>query len=355
VTAPSCFAFDPSGPVLVIHDGKEVLVHGKDEAPLWRKELAGEILGLAATGDAVVTLEAGGKISWWSKASGAPLGTVTTGAAAFALVSARSAAVCLAVLPGGVEVAELGKEIRSIPFLGPVTAAALRDDGAQIAVGSEDGEVAIVAGDGAPVGKSKLDGAVRSLCWSPAGFWIATAGERIVRVEPGGGPPRPITRAGGFKPDCLATSSDGALFAMRLDENLCMAYGYPPGVQLRYLGREITGLAFGPPRRLGVGLRGGDGNVADIGDGQLYRTDTFPGRTHNSWLVEIGIHPSAAPPAGAAPAPVAAPAPPAGAPQTDAGPGSTPLAQGPSENRKLILWGLALVAIVILASIVLGR
>jgi hypothetical protein len=334
--------------VLVVYDGKEVLVHGKDEAPLWRKTLAGEIIGLAAIKDAVVTLEAGGKISWWSRGSGEPLGTVTTGESAFALISARSAAVCVSVLPGGVEIAERGKELRSIPFPGTVTTAALRDDGAEIALGNTDGDVTIVTREGAPVATSKLEGAVASLCWSPAGFWIATAGERIVRIDPTGGPPRPITRAGGFKPDCLATSSDGALFAMRLDEHMLMSYGYPPGeqvVQLRYMEREITGLAFGPPRRLGVGLRGGDGNVADIRDGQLYRTDTFPGRKHNSWLVGININPSAAPPVAGG----------AAAPQTDAEPASAPLAQGPSENRKLVLWAIALVVIIALASVVLGR
>jgi WD40 repeat protein len=312
VTTANRFAFHPSGRVLVVFDGKELLVHGKEEAPQWKRQMEGDLLGLAAFGEAVVTLEAGGKITWWSAAKGDPLGSVSTGANVFALASARGVAACLAVMPGGVEVAEQGKELRSLPFPGNVTAAALRDDGGRIAVGCEDGTVTIVTADGAPVGTSKLDGAVASLCWSPAGFWIATWGERIVRVDADGGPPKPITRAGGMAPDCVCASSDGTLFAMRLGPQMMMSYGYPPGaqvVQLQYYEREIAGIAFGPGRRLGVGLLGGDGNVADIPGGKLYRTDTFPGRTHNRWLVNMNIDPSAAPPAAAPVTPPADPTP----------------------------------------------
>ncbi len=338
---PNRFAFHPTGSVLVVFDGTEVLVHGKEEAPLWKKQLDGDVLGLAAAGDVVVTLEAGGKLSWWSAAAGEPLGSVTTGAGVVALASARSVPVCLAVLPGGVEVAEQGRELRSIPFPGTVTAAALRDDGARIIVGAEDGAVTIVTRDGEPVGTSQLDGRVASLCWCPAGFWIATSGERIVRVDADGGPPKPITRAREMTPDCLSASADGTLFAIRVSPSMMMAYGYPPReqvVQLNYADREITGVAFGPGRRLGVGLLGGDGNVADIPAGQLYRTDTFPGRKHNSWVLGVNIAPAAAPPAPGARA--AAPAP--------SRPAAPPLAE-PAAGRSPSLWvGVAIVVVVAL-------
>jgi WD40 repeat protein len=342
VTTANRFAFHPSGRVLVVFDGKELLVHGKEEAPLWKRQMEGDILGIAAFGDAVVTLEAGGKISWWSAANGDPLGSATTGGNVLALASARGAAACLAVLPGGVEIAEQGKELRSLPFPGNTTAAALRDDGSRIAVGSEDGAVTIVTADGTPVGTSKLDGAVTSLCWTPAGFWIATWGERIVRVDADGGPPKPITRAGGMAPDCVCASSDGTLFAMRLDARTMMSYGYPPGaqvVQLQYFDREVAGVAFGPGRRLGVGLLGGDGNVADIPSGQLYRTDTFPGRKHNSWLVNMNIDPSAAPTA----SPPAAAASPRAAPSPDA---SALAAAPPARNLRRVLAVVAILVVI---------
>src|SRR5579871_1216260 len=64
VGTPNRFAFSASGYVLVLFDGKELLVYG-DGDPRWRKELEAEPIGLAATADVVVTLEAGGRISWW--------------------------------------------------------------------------------------------------------------------------------------------------------------------------------------------------------------------------------------------------------------------------------------------------
>jgi hypothetical protein len=359
VTAASCFAYEPSGRVIVVFDGKEVLVHGGgDESPQWRKELEADILGLAAKGDVVVTLEAGGRISWWGAASGEPLGSVTSGEQAFALAAARNAAVFLAVLPGGVEIVEQGKLVRSIPFRGPVTAAAFRDDGDRIAVGSEDGEVAIVTRDGTPVGTSKLDGPVSSLCFCPAGFWIATWGERMVRVEAEGGPPKPITRAGGMAPDWVCTSSDGSLFAMRVKPRMVMAYGYPPGeqvVQLDYFDRQVAGLAFGPGRRLGVGLVGGDGNIADIPAGQLLRTDTFPGRKHNSWMLGMNIDPSAAPKAAPVPAPETRPEPPARPQGRAPRPDSEPPAVVPASSQFPWVWVGAAIAVLLAIVVAMTR
>jgi hypothetical protein len=343
VGTPNRFAFSASGYVLAVFDGKELLVYA-DGDPCWRKELGAEPLGLAATADVVVTLEAGGRISWWRVQDGELLGSVDTGENALALVSARSAPVCAAVLPGGVEIVEQGKDLHSIPFRGPVTAAALRDDGARIAVGSEDGEVAIVTRRGERVGTSKLDGAVSSLCWTPAGFWIATAGELVMRVDSNGGPPERITRAGGMAPDCVCASADGALFAIRVKPEMMMSYGYPPEeqvVQLRYMEREIAGVAFGHGRLLGVGLLGGDGNIVDIPAGQLLRTETFAGRKHNSWLVGVNIQPENAPKT-APPAPEPALEPPAEDP-----PAYDPPAVDPPPKPFPVAWLVAVIVAII--------
>jgi WD40 repeat protein len=337
------FAFSGSGYVLALFDGNELLVYS-DGDPRWRKDLAAEPIGLAATADVVVTLEAGGKISWWRVRDGELIGSADTGENALALVSARSAAVCAAVLPGGVEIAELSKDLRSIPFRGPVTAAALSDDGARIAVGSEDGEVAIVTRRGEPIGTSKLDAAVSSLCWTPAGFWIATAGDRVMRVNAKGGPAERITRAGGMAPDCACASADGALFAIRVKPDMMMSYGYPPDqqvVQLHYYEREIAGVSFGHGRLLGVGLLGGDGNIVDIPAGQLLRTETFSGRKHNSWLVGVNIQPGNAPKA-APSAPAAEPEPPAEDP-----PAEDPPAVDPPPKPFPVAWLLAVIVAIV--------
>ena len=81
---------------------------------------------------------------------------------------------------------------------------------------------------------------------------------------------------------------------------------------------EIAGVAFGPGRLLGVGLASGDGNIVDIPAKQLRRTDTFPEREHNRWMVKVVIEPDLLPPE--APRKPAAPM----APETEDAPGRSP-------------------------------
>jgi len=312
-------AYDAAGAVLVLCDGRQILVHGgRDESPLWKVDLLSDPVGLAAVGGTVVTLEASGTLSFWSADQGAPLGTLLVGGlvgglvgdpvegAPTALAAARDRALFAAVLPGGVAVVERDGEPRVIPCEG-ATAAAFTADGARLAVGSASGEIRILTAGGDPVGSARLDGPVASLCWFPAGtgMWLATSGDRVLRLGPEGGTPEHVTRARDMTPDCLSASADGSMFAVRLTAGLMMAFAYPSRetvVQLDYTARTITGVAFGPGRRLGVALAGGDGNFVDIPGGQLLRTDTFPGRTHNRWLVGVVIEPSRLAPAPAQPA-----------------------------------------------------
>src|SRR6202012_156020 len=114
--------------------------------------------------------------------------------------------------------------------------------------------------------------------------WVATSGDRVLRVPATGGEPEHITRARDMEVDCASASTDGGMLAFRLNDTTLMALTYPArekAVQLIYGDRKVRRLAFGKGPRLGVGLVGGDGNIADIPRGGLFRTDTFPGRTHN--------------------------------------------------------------------------
>jgi hypothetical protein len=158
--------------------------------------------------------------------------------------------------------------------------------------------VRIVSAEGDAVGARKLEAAVTSLCFNPAGFWIATSGDCVFRVAENGATSEQITRAEGATPDCVCASTDGSMLAMRLNDTLVIALALPSRdtvVQLGYMDRKVAGVAFGPGRLLGIGLLGGDGNVVDIPAKQLRRTDTFEGRPHNSWLVNTVIKPEALP------------------------------------------------------------
>jgi hypothetical protein len=343
---PNLCAFDARGRVLVVFDGREMRVHGgSDEAPLWMRTLDGDPVGVAA-GDTVVSLDTSGKIRWWSVAGGEPVGEAQVSGAPVALAAARYHGACAAVVPDGAMVFAGGTPPRTVPLAG-ASAAAFTDDGARLAIGSQSGEVQIVATFGEPVGTCKLEEGVTSLCWSAAGFWIATSGDRVLRIPPDGGAAEHITRAGGMAPDCASASADGCMFAVRLTDDIAMALAYPSRetvVQLRYIERKVGGVAFGPAHLLGVSLVGGDGNIVDIPNEQLRRTDTFPGRTHNRWMVSTNIAPSALPPGHL------------GRPQGAPSPGGhpPPMAQAaPASASRLGIWlglGATLVVIAIILS-----
>ncbi|APR84836.1 Hypothetical protein A7982_10185 [Minicystis rosea] len=304
--SPNLCAYDAAGRVLVIADGRQVLVHGgADEAPLWKCDLAADPVGFAAAGDLVVTLDDAGKLSFWNMMSGELLGAIDVPGPPRALVSARNRPLFAAVGSDGITLVERNTPSRALP-LTDATAAALTDDGARVAIGDAAGTVHILSASGEAVGTSKLDGAVTSLCFSAKGFWIATSGDRVLRVPFDGGEPEHITRAGDMAPDCASASTDGSLFAVRLSPTLVMALAYPSretAVQLRYFDRQAAGVAFGKGHRLGVALAGGDGNFVDIPNEALLRTDTFPGRTHNRWMVGTVIKSQGGAPEAPRPAP----------------------------------------------------
>lgn len=297
---PNLFAYDPIGSVLVVFDDHEVLVHrGADEAPKWRHRVDGDLVGLGAGGDAVITLENKGKITFWSGADGVVLETIALGKEATSLAVTRNGSKCAVVVADAVAIVCRETAPLELPAAG-ATAAAWSRDGARLAIGDADGTVRILSAAGEAVGATRLEEPVTSLCFSPAGFWIATAGDRVFRVAEDGSGVEQITRAGGMTPDCVCASTDGSMFAVRLSETVMIALAYPSretAVQLTYMDRAIVGVAFGPDRLLGVGLRGGDGNIVDIPEKQLRRTDTFEGRTHNRWLVSTVIKPEVLPPA----------------------------------------------------------
>ena len=297
---PNLFAYDPIGSVLVVADDREVLVHrGADEAPKWKHRVDGDLVGLGAGGDTVITLENKGNITFFRGADGVVLEAIALAKEATSLAVTRNGSKCAVVVIDAVTIVCRDTVPIELPAAG-ATAAAWSRDGARLAVGDASGTVRILSAAGEELGATRLEEPVASLCFSPAGFWIATGGDRVFRVAEDGSSVEQITRAGGMKPDCVCASTDGSMFAVRLSDTVMIALALPSretAVQLIYVERTIAGVAFGPDRLLGVGLAGGDGNIVDIQEKQLRRTDTFEGRPHNRWLVTTVIKPEVLPPA----------------------------------------------------------
>ncbi|MEP7122643.1 MAG: WD40 repeat domain-containing protein [Byssovorax sp.] len=295
---PNLFAYDPIGSVLVVIDEREVLVHrGADEAPKWKRRADGDLVGLGAGGDTVITLENKGKLTFFGGADGAVIEAVELGKEALSLAVTRNGSKCAVVVTDAVSIVCRETAPVEIAAAG-ATAAAWSRDGARLAVGHASGTVRIFSAAGEEVGATRLEEPVTSLCFSPAGFWLATGGDRVFRVAEDGSSVEQITRAGGMKPDCVCASTDGSMLAVRLSDTVMIALALPSRetvVQLSYMERTIAGVAFGPDRLLGVGLVGGDGNIVDVQEKQLRRTDTFEGRAHNRWLVSTVIKPEVLP------------------------------------------------------------
>lgn len=306
-------ACDPESGALVLCDDLELLVHGAGEEPLWRATLEAPIVGVGAGGGHVVSLDASGRVAWW-QAGGARAATHAVPDEPLGLAVSRDGERALVLLRDRVALVERAGALRFFPADG-LRSASFSWDGRSFALGGGSA-VRVLSLDGALLGATPTEAPAASLAASPRGFFYATVGDRVLRVQPGGGEAARVTRAGGFALDCVAASDDGALFAVRLDAKTVIALGDPPGetvVQLVYVDKDATGVAFGPDRVLCVALSEGDANYADIPGKQLRRSDTFDGRAHHRWLVRVVIEPSAAPPP-AAPAPSApapAPAPPA--------------------------------------------
>jgi hypothetical protein len=340
MTASTLFAYDRKGNFIVIGDGSEVLVHsGADESPLWRHTCEAALIGVGATSDAVITLDAEGRLTWWSGKDGQQGEVVSFGAAPRAS-AVRHDGACAVALPDSVAIVNRAEERRSIS-VGDAGAVAWSDNGSRIAVGTDDGRVRVFSGPGfEPKGTAEIGEPVRSIGWNERGFWIATGGDRVFRIDEGGGSSEQITRASGMTPDCVACSADGSLFSLRLDPATVVVLAYPSkdtAATIQYVERRALGVAFGPVPYVGIGIDSGDGNKINLRTEAVHRTDTHPGRTHNRWLLSVAIEQGALPAAyrgGASRAPASAPE----------ASGATEARSGGGSNIQLIA-GFALVII----------
>jgi hypothetical protein len=285
------FAYDPQGRLFAIACGPELLVHeGGSEAPLWRKDLGEALVGVGVAGDEIVALGESGSIARFG-IGGRELGRVSLGAPAHAL----------AVAPGGWMAAAHDERVSvmrrgdlaatEIPRSG-VSAMAWSQDGTKLLLGGRDGSlVQLRAPSWSESGEEIAAGeAIGAACWSARGVWLVASGDRVLRLSPGDTETTSVTRASGHTVTALASSLDGARFAMQLGDTVVAVLEDPPAetlAQLRYPERRACGVAFGPPPWLGVALDTGDANKLDVDSGALHRSDTHPERTHNSWLVAV--------------------------------------------------------------------
>jgi len=285
------FAYDRSGSLLVCVDQAELLAYsGVDEHPTFRHVCEAPLVAVGTTVGEVVAVDERGKLWRWEASGGARLDGLSLDGAPRGLAVARDGTT--AVLFGdAVAILSGGRLSRRLP-IEDATAIALSDDGTSLAVGNPRGRVQVLdARTGNALGATEVGGEVRAVCWNVRGFWLATVGDRLFRVSADGRESTSQLRLAGRRPTHLASSADGGLVAVQLDEREVNVIALPRKEivgTLRWQ-RPVEGLAFGPDVWLGVGLDKGDGNKINLSTAACHRTDTHPGRTHQSWEVLLEI------------------------------------------------------------------
>ncbi|KIG15802.1 hypothetical protein DB30_05220 [Enhygromyxa salina] len=281
------FDYDREGKRIVLTDGAELLVHdGESEAPLWRHTESSDIVGVASLEDRVVSVDSDGRVCWRDARSGDQLAQVQLDGTPRALAAGPKGQVAVA-LPDSVAIMTAGQLDRHIAVDDP-RCLAWSPEG-KLGVGSGTGTAYQFGSGETNEFNADLPGPIGAIAWNEQGLWVMSVAHDVFRLSS-----ESLGRVTGTPDDTpiqnLACSPGGHYIAIQCSPSLILVLEYPSretDAQVRYPDREITGLRFGPPPWLGVGLVGGDGNKFNLDNGGTNRTDTHEGRDHNRWMVMV--------------------------------------------------------------------
>jgi hypothetical protein len=284
MTEEGSFAYGASA--VATTDGKELLVYDpSDEAPRWRETLSADVAHVAVSGDRVIAVDADGRLSTYDAKDGEERSMIDVGAPN--AIAASDSAIALALANEIVIVH--GEEKRSVALAG---ARALAFDGAKIGAGTEDGDVVVIDEADARTTEAKVGAAVRGLCRHPRGFWLATAADKVYRVDDNGAV-EIVTRASGKTPSAITCSGDGRMIGIVLDPKTVVVIAYPSRdtvLSVIYPERRARKIEFVEGGRfVWVGMDLGDANKIDLDNEDVYRTDPHEGRTRNTWLLSVAV------------------------------------------------------------------
>jgi hypothetical protein len=328
-------AYHDRGTILAMCEGAELLVHqgpvsGNDS--VWRKQLDGDIVGLAADDVHVVAVTEAGSVRWFAAHTGADVRTSRLPGRPERVAIDIGRQRVVAVTATQVVEVDAGGACRVLAEHGASAIAMAADGGVLLAHGNE---LVTIGADGARGAAAYAGDPIKALAWHPGGFWLLGTASKVLRWS-GSGEPGHVTKLPPGKAlDALACS--GRAIAIAWDRNAVYTLAWPSLetiASVTYPERKVHGVAFGPWPWVGIALDQGDGNWLNLEGGPLARTDTHSGRTHHSWLV-MHSGPKRAP---AAAAPTQ----------------SSPVTQPPRGSSARLVWGaLALVGLALLLYITL--
>ena len=291
------FDYCPDGRWILCSDGSELLVHdGQTEGPLWSDQLPGPLVAVIARNSRILALDRLGNLRDYPAdqirpGQADPSHRVVEGEAfgslGLAMVCSRRAERVAVLGADGLYVLDEALKPRKLASL-QGSCLAISSDGSRLAVGSESGELRIFQADtGLLDARLVYEQAVQSVAWNPAGEWLAAVGDSLIGVShEGRSQTDPVPLSEGAA-ECLVFNQDGRLVAWRAGDHQVLILHWPKRKMAGVVTweREVGQLAFGPDPWLGIALAGGDGNKFNLLSGGIHRTDTFPHRQHNSWVL----------------------------------------------------------------------
>lgn len=298
-------AYGSDGRVMVIAHEREVLVYsGVDESPLWRCECEAEIVAVGAHPEFVFALDEDGGLHRWDALTGESQQTMHTDVPALGMAVAGNGA-CAVFSNDAISIIHGSSVIQSLQ-LNSITAVAWSADDCQLACGADTGLLRVYHRSDVrdlfsphPPAMISLNDPILSIACYDGGTWMVAAGNAVLNVNMLRKSSTAVMSNTHEPPRMVAVSLDGRLVAFAMGDHDVLAMYLDPtdyAGMISYQDRDVTGLAFGPNSRLGIGLDSGDGNIINYAKpgGGVARTDPHPGRPLNRWLLNVSIMPRSA-------------------------------------------------------------
>jgi len=250
--------------------------------PAWKKTRPAKLTHVAIAGDVILALDEAGDLVRFDAESGEEKGKAAFHGGPHALATGPGGVHAVA-LDDSVEIVD-GDARRSIAIKG---ARSLALSSKLVAIGTEDGKLHVVDGE-TTTAVGDIGAPVRGVARHPAGFWLATAGDKVHKVDDDGAVAT-LTRAADCAPSAISISRDGSMIGVVIGPKTAIALAYPSKgtlLSVTYQDRRALGLEFTDDGRFAwVGMDKGDANKIDLENEDVYRTDPHPGRTRTTWLL----------------------------------------------------------------------
>ena len=285
------FSCGPAGGLLVTTDGPEVLVCDLDTDDFaWSHRMPAEVVGVRCTEEAVLAVDAAGRLQRLHRKEGTLLGECDCQVTATGL--AATAGGTWAVVHDGGAVVGHSEGIREyIPLAGTRFASFLPgEDRLGLATAAE---VVGFGDDLQPGHRIAMDEEITGLGATAQGEWLVTTPQEMQCIAVDGTRRKRVGRAGRKRRMSAGVASrDETIFACRVDDHQVLLCGQRFGRlgSITWFDPERVGeLEFGPHPWLGVGLGGGNGNLFSLTESRIHRTDPRPGREVHRWALACEI------------------------------------------------------------------